>query len=146
MTTILKHETSAYLIFGILTMLISISSRLIIKHFLGFSAGMATNIANIIAIIFAFVTNDRYVFKQRPEGWPKRLFSFTLSRLVTLWLDWWLSYFFVDQHPGIIGQYLNHNHSQVFQAVTLFSQVAVIVLNYVLSKLFVFTNKKTAVK
>lgn len=139
---LLNHEGFAYLFFGLLAMLISIGSRLALNFFFGLSAGLSTNIGNIIAILFAFVTNDRYVFKQKPEGWPKRLVSFMLSRLFTFILEWAISTFFVDKHPEIIGQFVNHNKGTVFLIVTIFSQGLIIVLNYVLSKLFVFKDKK----
>ncbi|HEM3540252.1 TPA: GtrA family protein, partial [Streptococcus suis] len=48
----------------------------------------------------------------------------------------------VQAYPQLIGQFVNHDLTLVNAISTLFSQVLVIVLNYVLSKLFVFKDKK----
>jgi putative flippase GtrA len=53
-----------------------------------------------------------------------------------------LAFLLVQAFPGIIGQFVNNDRSLVNAIATLFSQVLVIVLNYVLSKLFVFNSKK----
>ena len=55
-----------------------------------------------------------------------------------------LTEIFVKQFPGIIGQFVHNNKSQINLIETLFAQVAIVVLNYVFSKLFVFKNKNKA--
>lgn len=139
---ILQQETTAYLIFGVLTSLVSIGCRLLLFKAFNLNAGLSTYIANAIAILFAFVTNDRYVFKQTAKGWPKRLLTFTLSRLVTFLIDGFISIFFVDHHPEIIGQFVNQDKTQVFAIVTFIAQAVTIILNYIFSKCFVFKDKK----
>ena len=99
-------------------------------------------LANVIAILFAFITNDRIVFRQESRGWEKRLIKFVSARLVTMGLDMLLAFLLVQAFPGIIGQFVNNDRSLVNAIATLFSQVLVILLNYVLSKLFVFNSKK----
>ena len=42
---------------------------------------LATALANIIGILFAFLTNDTIVFKQVRRNWPTRLAKFFLARL-----------------------------------------------------------------
>lgn len=135
------NEILAYLFFGVATMIISVLTRLVIFAFWQ-NATLATAIGNILAILFAFVTNDRYVFKQRSQGWPKRFVKFCLSRAVTFVLDLLLAYLFVDRYPQLVGQFVHHDLETVNTLVTLISQVLVIVLNYILSKLFVFKTKK----
>ena len=88
------------------------------------------------------ITNDRIVFRQESRGWEKRLLKFVSARLVTMVLDMLLAFLLVQSFPGIIGQFVNNDLSLVNAIATLFSQVLVIVLNYVLSKLFVFNSKK----
>ncbi len=102
---------------------------------------LVTLLANAVAILFAFWTNDRFVFKQVREGWFQRLIKFTTARIVTLVLDMALAYILVA-YPQLIGQFVHNNINLVNAIATLFSQVLVIVLNYVLSKLFVFKDKK----
>ena len=53
-----------------------------------------------------------------------------------------LAYFLVDTYPEIIGQFVGHSHAWVNGIESLFSQVLIIVLNYIISKFFVFTGEK----
>ena len=139
--TILHSEGSLYIIFGLLTTLLSISIRNLL--FLVYKdATVTTVISDIVGILFAFFTNDRWVFRQERHGWLNRLFVFTLARLSTLVLNALLSWIFVDTYPGIIGQFVNHQIATVNLIETLIAQVLIIVLNYILSKWFVFTDKK----
>ena len=56
------NEILSYLFFGGATTLISIVSRLLIYH-ISHQEILATALANIIGILFAFITNDIFVFK-----------------------------------------------------------------------------------
>lgn len=103
---------------------------------------LVTLLANAVAILFAFWTNDRFVFKQAREGWPQRLVKFVSARIATLVMDMALAYLLVQAYPQLIGQFVNHDLTLVNAIATLFSQVLVIVVNYFLSKLFIFKNTK----
>lgn len=81
-TYIFNNELLAYLFFGIATTLVSILSRLVIYQ-LTHRELLATALANVIGILFAFITNDTIVFKQDRQNWPNRLVKFTLARLST---------------------------------------------------------------
>jgi len=72
------------------------------------------------------------------------LIRFAIARSGTFILDMALTEIFVKQFPGIIGQFVHNNKSQINLIETLFAQVAIVVLNYVFSKLFVFKNKNKA--
>lgn len=106
------------------------------------SATFSAVVANIVAIIFAFVTNDYFVFNQVRTGWFRRLVKFFMARLATLVLDLALAYLLVTKYPQIIGQFVNDNIAMVNMVETIFSQVLIIVLNYVLSKLLVFRDNQ----
>ena len=134
---LLDNELFAYLFFGIATTLVSILSRLVIYQ-LTHQELLATALANIIGILFAFITNDRIVFKQSRQNWPKRLMKFTLARLSTFLLDLFLTYLFVTQFPNIIGQFVNDNIDKVNSIETVISQFLIIILNYIFSKVFIF--------
>ena len=82
--------------------------------------------------------------KQERKGWFQRLIRFAIARSGTFILDMVLTEIFVKQFPGIIGQFVHNNKSQINLIETLFAQVAIVVLNYVFSKLFVFKNKNKA--
>lgn len=131
------NELLAYLFFGIATTLVSILSRLVIYQ-LTHQELLATALANIIGILFAFITNDRIVFKQSRQNWPKRLVKFTLARLSTFLLDLFLTFLFVTQFPNIIGQFVNDNIDKVNSIETVISQFLIIILNYIFSKVFIF--------
>lgn len=132
-----KNELLSYLFFGIATTLISILSRLVIYQ-LTHKELLATALANIIGILFAFITNDTIVFKQARQNWPRRLVKFTLVRLSTFLLDLFLTFLFVTQFPNIIGQFVNNNIDKVNTIETANSQFLIIILNYILSKVFIF--------
>lgn len=134
---LLDNELFAYLFFGIATTLVSILSRLVIYQ-LTHQELLATALANIIGILFAFITNDRIVFKQSRQNWPKRLVKFTLARLSTFLLDLFLTFLFVTQFPNIIGQFVNDNIDKVNSIETVISQFLIIILNYIFSKVFIF--------
>ena len=102
------NELLAYLFFGIATTLVSILSRLVIYQ-LTHRELLATGLANIIGILFAFITNDTIVFKQARQNWSIRLVKFTIARLSTFLLDLFLTFLFVSQFPNIIGQFVNDN-------------------------------------
>lgn len=131
------NEILSYLFFGGATTLVSILSRLFIYH-ISHQEILATALANIIAILFAFITNDTIVFKQERRNWPTRLAKFFLARLSTLGIDILLTYIFVTSYPDIIGQFVNDQLDQVNAIETLIAQVLIIILNYIFSKVYVF--------
>ena len=131
------NEILSYLFFGGATTLVSILSRLAIYH-ISHQEILATVLANIIGILFAFITNDTIVFKQKRRNWPTRLAKFFLARLSTLGFDVLLTYIFVTSYPDIIGQFVNDQLDQVNAIETLIAQVLIIILNYIFSKVYVF--------
>ena len=132
-----NNEILSYLFFGLATTLVSILSRLVIYQ-LSHQELLATGLANIIGILFAFITNDRIVFKQAMQNWPRRLVKFSLARLSTFLLDLFLTFLFVSQFPHIIGQFVNGNLDKVNAIETILAQILIIILNYIFSKVFIF--------
>ena len=135
-------EVFKYLFFGILATLVYMVSRTLIFA-VSQQGTLSAVLANAIAIVFAFFTNDVFVFSQAKAGMATRFVKFVGARLVTLVLDLALAYFLVDTYPEIIGQFVGHSHAWVNGIESLFSQVLIIVLNYVISKFFFFTGDKT---
>lgn len=134
-----NNEILAYLFFGLATTLVSILSRLVIYQ-LSHQELLATALANIIGILFAFITNDTIVFKQARQNWPSRLVKFTLARLSTFLLDLLFTFLFVTQFPHIIGQFVNENIDKINAIETIIAQLLIIILNYILSKVYVFNK------
>lgn len=135
------NEVLSYLFFGVATTIVAVATRILIFN-LTTQAQLATIIGNIAGILFAFVTNDTIVFKQKRKGWLPRLIRFAFARSGTLLLDMLLTAIFVEQFPNIIGQFVSYDLKSVNTIETLIAQVLIIILNYVFSKLFVFRNKK----
>ena len=134
---IFNNEIFAYFFFGFATTLVSILSRLVIYQ-LTHKELLATALANIIGILFAFITNDTIVFKQARQNWSIRLVKFTIARLSTFLLDLFLTFLFVTQFPNIIGQFVNNNINKVNSIETVIAQFLIIILNYIFSKVFIF--------
>ena len=131
------NEILSYLFFGGATTLVSILSRLVIYR-ISHQEILATILANIIGILFAFITNDTVVFKQERKNWLTRLSKFFPARLFTLSLDTLLTYIFVTSYPNIIGQFVEQNLDRVNTIETLIAQILIIILNYIFSKSYIF--------
>ena len=135
--TFFDSEILSYLFFGGATTLVSILSRLAIYH-ISRQEILATALANIIGILFAFITNDTFVFKQERMNWSIRLVKFFLARLFTLGLDLLLTYIFVTTFPDLIGQFVEFNIDRVNTIETILAQILIIILNYIFSKIYIF--------
>lgn len=136
-----NNEAMKYLFFGGLTTIVYMISR--IGLFALLHMPLTTTVAaNAIAIIFAFVTNDIWVFNQARSGWFGRFIKFVTARLLTLGLDFGMTFIFVNCFPHLVGQFVNDNLAMVNGIVGAISQILIILINYILSKLFIFDNKK----
>lgn len=131
------NEILSYLFFGVATTLVSIIVRISIFYFF-LQELWATALGNIAGILFAFFTNDTFVFKQQRKNWFNRLIKFTTARFITFLLDLLLTFIFVTCYPHIIGQFVGDNLNTINTIETIFAQVTIIVLNYIFSKVFVF--------
>lgn len=131
-------EVILYLIFGVLTTVVSLAVKYsllftVLEADNAFQLQLAVIISWIAAVLFAYFTNRAYVFESKTENKLKEFINFVIARLVTLFLDMFIMWFFVT----LLG--LNSNLYIVI--FTLVSQVVIIIMNYVLSKLFVFKDK-----
>lgn len=122
------EEIINYLFFGILTTFVSILSyfvlRLIIDNYM-----VCTIISWFISVIFAYFTNRIFVFKNFEKKIFIQLLFFIGSRLISLLFEMITMYILVDFVS------VNDKVSKIFV------QLIVIVLNYILSKMFVFKNE-----
>lgn len=125
-------EQILYIVFGVLTTAINIVSFFLFTRVFGMGL-LASNIgAWIASVIFAFITNKIYVFDSRDYTLnvvTKELVDFTVSRGATGVLDMGLMYLFVS---------VIHMEDMVSKIII---NVIVIILNYVLSKLYVFKKR-----
>lgn len=124
-------EALLYLFFGVCTTLVNLVTKWILLLTVIDSSNAiqlqaAIIISWIVSVLFAYVTNRKYVFESKSKSIFKEISSFFGSRVLTLILEMVIMYIFVTA--------LNFN----VYLFTIISQVLVIVLNYVFSKLFVF--------
>ncbi len=129
------EEIINYLIVGILTTIISLSTYYFcVLTFLDPNNAIELQIANItswvIAVIFAFFTNRKFVFKSTKKNIYKEFSAFVGSRVLTLLLDMFVMFLIVT---------VLHGNDKIGKLVT---QVLVTVANYLLSKIFVFKKGK----
>ena len=121
-----------YGIFGVLTTLINIVSYSLFYSVFGVSNVISNIIAWVLSVLFAFITNKLWVFESKSfefKLFMAELGNFTLCRLATGVLDLGIMFVGVDllKGPAII--------------LKVVSNVIVIILNYVMSKVFVFKKK-----
>lgn len=97
-----------------------------------FGGNICNIIAVIISILFAYVTNRKFVFKDKAHGRKaiiKEMSSFFACRLFTMIVDtaiYWIGCTAL-KFPALI--------------VKLISQVVITILNYIFSKTIVFSKK-----
>ncbi len=125
------REVIMYLIFGVLTTVVALAIYYgLVYTIIDPQNGFLLQIANFIswfgALIFAYVTNRKFVFQSHETNKVKEALSFAGARLVTL---------FMDMAIMFIGVTLLHGNDKI---IKLISQVVVIVANYIFSKIFVF--------
>ena len=116
------REVINYLIVGVLTTVISlVTYYALVQTLLNPENSLELQIANviswIISVLFAYITNRKFVFQSKSNQITKEFTSFIGSRVLTVL----------------------HGNDKLMK---LISQVVVIVANYLLSKLFVFQKKK----
>ena len=131
-------EIINYLIFGVLTTIVNLITKYILLFTIlnptnGFQLQIAIIISWIVAVIFAYFTNRRFVFESKNENKLKEFISFVVARIATVLLEMFIMWFFVTL--------LKLNSDLYVVIFTLVAQVAVVIGNYIFSKLFVF--KKT---
>lgn len=122
------REAVNYLIVGGLTTIVSITSyylfRLFLKNYV-----LCTVLSWIVAVLFAYVTNRKYVFYSKEERIFKEFCEFVFSRILSLLAEIAVMYILVD--------FLSIED----RISKIIVQVIIVILNYVFSKLFVFKDK-----
>ena len=135
------YEQISYLFFGGLATLLNIVLGILFRWF-GMPTALNTLLDNFLCILFAYCTNRRWVFRSHTKGaeMGKEFVSFLTCRLGTLVLDVAVMWLGVD----LLGAALIPEAAQDwwFLGVKVFSNVLIIVLNYVFSKLIIFKKKK----
>ncbi|HBF4437622.1 TPA: GtrA family protein [Clostridioides difficile] len=128
-----KHkETILYLFFGAFTTLVNIVSYLFFTRVILFNFMVANALAWILAVLFAYVTNKFFVFESKNTNFiflVKELLTFIGLRFTSGLVEMIIMYVMVDLL--FINDFLTK----------IATNIIVIVLNYIFSKLLIF--KKT---
>ncbi|OJF92137.1 GtrA family protein [Alkalibacterium sp. 20] len=128
------HQWIDYIFVGVLTTIINFGVFFLFDTIFGISYLIANAISIVVAILFAFYMNKKYVFKSRTTD-RKVLF-----REFTLFVGFRLGSGFYDMlSMWVLVAYfsLNTNVSK------LLTEVVVVLLNYAFSKFIVFRKRNT---
>ena len=122
----------AYAVFGVFTTVVNI----VTYHLCYYNAGLSNTLSNvaawILAVTFAYLTNKVWVFESRSWKWEilrREIPTFISCRIATGIMDIMIMYICVD---------ILEWHAMLMKIA---SNVLVILLNYVFSKLLIFKKR-----
>ena len=122
-------ELISYGIFGVLTTIINYLSYVIFTRVFNLDIVVSNLIAWIVSVIFAFVTNKLIVFKSKKMELKvilKEAGAFLAARIFSLILDMLILY--------VMSEIMGINDL----IVKIISNIIVIIVNYIISKFFIF--------
>jgi len=121
-----------YLFFGVCTTAVNVIVYWVAAYPLGFSIMTSTVLAWVIAVLFAYITNRKWVFHSKFNNRKeiiREMMAFFTCRLTTGFIDWLCMWFFVD----IL---------EIYDVIIKFAaNILVIGLNYLASKLVIFRKR-----
>lgn len=130
-------ETFKYLFFGGLATIVYAAFKTL--SWMVFKSGwLSETIAQSASIIFAFITNKRWVFQHQSENVWKDSLTFVAGRLTLLLFSILVNFWFIDFHPELLMNFFHITKNVLVAGVNLFLQVFIIVINYIYSKFIVF--------
>ena len=122
-----------YIFYGGLTTLVNWGVFFLLRRGFHIPFAVSNTISVIMAILFAYVVNSRFVFRTKAKTFREHageFIKFVSARAVTMLIEIGGGYFLVE----IL--HMNENFVKV-----ILIQVIVLVLNYIISKFFVFKKK-----
>ena len=139
-TLLMKYrEQLLYIFFGGVTTVVNIAAYALCAR-AGLPTWLSNAIAWVLAVLLAYVTNRIWVFRSHSRGMDqaKEFLSFIGCRVATGVMDEAIMVLGVDK----LGPIVAPGSLRLWGlGVKVFSNVLVIVLNYVFSKLFIFRKK-----
>lgn len=133
----LASDKMRYLIAGGCTTGVNLVTFFVLRTFTTINRNSCNAIAIAMAIAFAYFANKFFVFRSKPKGFFKNLVEavqFVAARLVSMIVE-------------ILGFSLLCDSFRMQELYAkIFVQFVVLILNYIFSKLFVFTEKKKSFK
>ncbi len=130
-----NEEVVMYLIMGVLTTIVNIITKYALLFTIlnpkdALQLQIVVIISWIVAVLFAYFTNRKFVFKSKEENIVKEFSNFIVARIITLIMEMIIMWFFIT--------FLKLDTKLWVAFITLVAQALVIILNYVFSKLFIF--------
>ena len=127
-------EIINYLIFGILTTIVSLTvyyglTIAILNPNNPVSLQFANVISWIAGVIFAYITNRKFVFNSKNKNLYKEISSFIGARIITLLMD------MLTMFIGVTMLKCND------KIIKLIAQIIVVIGNYIFSKMFIFKRR-----
>ncbi len=129
---LISAEMVLYMFFGAGTAIIDFSTFAILQAWFHVEPMIAHTISTILAILFAYITNRIWVFKSPKQGFKQLMLEFlkfSEARIGTYFMT--LIILFIDK--------MTFNHPKTAKMIGL---VLTVILNYIFSKLFIFSKKE----
>ena len=126
------RDVIPYLFFGVCTTFMNIAVYWICAHLFSMGVMASTIFAWIAAVLFAYITNRKWVFHSEVKGVTailRETVAFFGCRLATGILDWIMMFILVD------CLHLND------LAIKILANIMVIILNYMASKIVIFRKQ-----
>lgn len=124
----IEKELFWYVVFGVLTTLVNIAVYFVLTR-IGVNYLASNILAWFFSVLFAYVTNRRWVFESKSPNILKECALFFSGRIFSGVIDTGLMWLFIDVLS--IGDVISK----------IVIQVIVVVLNYVISKWIVFKEQ-----
>lgn len=128
-----NNDVLRYIFIGGCTTLVNLVSYYLLRMFTTLNLNVANTISIILAILFAYVTNSTIVFRSKVNGAKERFaefIKFVSARLTTMVIE-------------VGGVWLMADVLKMNDYIAKFIiQFIVLVVNYILSKVFVFAKKE----
>ena len=125
-------EITAYIFFGALTTIVSIGTFALLDLAVKMNPLAANVISWVAAVLFAYITNRKWVFESESKGGHhilKEMFGFFAGRLLTLGIEECILLVFIT--------WIGFDD----MIVKVAAQIVVLVSNYLISKRIVFRRK-----
>ena len=122
-------EKINYLVFGVFTTVVNFVVFGFVTAVFSLDYRLATFLAWMAAVVFAFITNKLFVFQSKSfnrQIMIKELLRFVAARIVSFWFDLGWMVFAVE--ILLMNEYI----------AKILSNVVVVISNYFFSKMFVF--------
>ena len=122
----IDRELVLYVLFGAFTFFVNVITYFFFQYVLGINYLISNILAWFLSVLFAYITNRKWVFESRSPNILKEMSLFFGGRIFSGAVDTALMYLFIDVLT------LGNTFSKIVV------QIIVIILNYVFSKLIVF--------